>query len=216
MYEFIEKVSDEFPVDRLCQTMKVSRSAFYAFRSGQSHKLGVWETQAREQLARSFEEHRSCYGSRRLVAELCEKGFSVGRHRLRRWMQDAELRAIQPRSFVPRTTDSRHTSKPSPNLLALDGFEVLGPNQVLVGDITYLPLKNGKWAYLATWLDLFSRKLVGWHIDLHMRAEIVEKALQNAENRRNLAPRLIVHSDRGSQYASGLFRKYLQTKGFLQ
>ncbi|MCB9341449.1 MAG: IS3 family transposase [Lewinellaceae bacterium] len=91
-----------------------------------------------------------------------------------------------------------------------------GPNQVLVGDITYVPLSGGKWAYLATWLDLFARKLVGWRLDTHMRAEIVLKALQKAEGRRNLTTGAIAHSDQGSQYASAKFRKHLAKRGYRQ
>jgi transposase InsO family protein len=131
-------------------------------------------------------------------------------------MREEGLKAIQPRSFVPRTTDSRQTRKPSPNLLLEREMPAREPNQVLVGDITYVPLGGGKWAYLATWLDLFARKLVGWHLDTHMRAEIVLKALEKAEGRRSLGKGTIVHSDLGSQYASAKFRKHLAKKGYQQ
>ena len=96
------------------------------------------------------------YGSRRAPAQLQAEGHRVGRHRVRRLLREQELRAIQPRSFVPRATDSRHSARMSPNLLPGGDFPQQ-PQAVLVGDITYLPLAGGGWAYLATWLDLYSR-----------------------------------------------------------
>jgi len=215
-YQLIDIQLGQYPVKAACSALGVSRSAYYAFKKGLAHRPRTDEAGARSALKSSFMEHRRRYGSRRLVPELREAGFSAGRHRTRRWMREAGLRAIQPRSFVPRTTDSRQTRKPSPNLLLQREVLATGPNQVLVGDITYIPLGGGKWAYLATWLDLFARKLVGWHLDTHMRAEIVLEALKKAEGRRCLGKGAIVHSDQGSQYASAMFRKHLKGKGYEQ
>lgn len=186
------------------------------YRKGLTHRPSEREAGGRAALRSSFLQHRSRYGSRRLAPELREAGFTPGRHRTRRLMREEGLRAIQPRSFVPRTTDSRQTRKPSPNLLLEREVLATGPNQVLVGDITYVPLGGGKWAYLATWLDLFARKLAGWHLDTHMRAEIVLEALKKAEGRRCLGKGAIVHSDQGSQYASAKFRKHLAKQGYEQ
>jgi len=88
-------------------------------------------------------------------------------------MREQALQAIQPRRFAPRTTDSRHGQRMSPNLLLERAINVDRPRQVIVGDITFLPLQNGRWAYLATWMDLFSRKIVGWHVADSMTAELV-------------------------------------------
>lgn len=96
-------------------------------------------------------------------------------------MREEGLRAIQHRSFVPHTSDSRQTRKPSPNLLLEREVPATRPNQVLVDGITYIPLGGSKWAYLATWLDLFARKLAGWHLETPMRAEIVLEALKKDE-----------------------------------
>lgn len=215
-YEFIDKHLGQFPTTAACAAMGVSRSAYYAHKKGLSHRPSEREAGERSALRSSFMEHRSRYGSRRLAPELRGAGFTPGRHRTRRLMREEGLRAIQPRSFVPRTTDSRQTRKPSPNLLLERDVLATGPNQVLVGDITYIPLGGGKWAYLATWLDLFARKLAGWHLDTHMRAEIVLKALEKAEGRRCLGRGAIVHSDQGSQYASAKFRKHLANQGYQQ
>lgn len=123
-------------------------------------------------------------------------------------MQQQGLKAIQPRSFVPRTTDSTHGLSISPNLLLNQPLPI-APDSCWVGDITYIPLVNGQWAYLAEWMDLFSRVIVGWQLERHMREELVVKALQKGLHKRKPAAGLIVHSDRGGQYAGNQFRKLL-------
>ena len=135
---------------------------------------------------------------------------------MRRLMREQDLQAIQPRRFVPRTTDSRHGQRMSPNLLLERAIKVDRPRQVIVGDITYLPLQTVDWAYLATWMDLFSRKIVGWHVADSMTAELVIEALKKAILRERLPAGLIVHSDRGGQYVDTEFRGLLNQHGFEQ
>ena len=122
-------------------------------------------------------------------------------------MEQLDLVAIQPKSFKPRTTNSRHRLGFSPNLL-LDGVHIERIDQVWVGDITYITLKN-KFAYLAMLMDLFSRKIVGWSLDLNMEASLVIKAFKNAIQQRQPTPGLIHHSDRGGQYAAIEYRNIL-------
>jgi transposase InsO family protein len=131
-------------------------------------------------------------------------------------MREQGLQAIQPRRFVPRTTDSRHGQRMSPNLLFERAIKIDCPRQVIVGDITYLPLQNGEWAYLATWMDLFSRRIVGWQVADSMTAELVIEALKKAILRERLPTGLIVHSDRGGQYVDTEFRGLLKRHGFEQ
>ena len=159
-------------------------------------------------MTESFAEHRRRYGSRRLLTELQEKGYEVGRHQLRRLMQETGLKAIQPRSFIPRTTDSRHDGPFSPNLL-LDVAFPTAPGRVLVGDITYLPLSDSKWGYLAAWMDLFSRKIKGWSVADNMSEELIHSALRKAIGSNQLSMGSIIHSDRGGQYIGKAFRKTL-------
>jgi len=104
----------------------------------------------------------------------------------------------------------------SPNLLLEREIIVDRPRQVIVGDITYLPLQNGQWAYLATWMDLFSRKILGWQIASSMTAELVIEALKKAIIRERLPAGLIVHSDRGGQYVDAELRNLLKQHGFEQ
>ena len=167
------------------------------------------------QIKEVFWRHSRRYGSRRIKAELEAEGIDVGRDRVRKVMREEGLHAIQPRSFVPRTTDSRHGRRMSPNLL-LEREPVRGPNEVMVGDITYLPLQHGGFCYLATWLDLYSRMIVGWYVAESMTEELIIKALEKAIKKRQPPSGLIVHSDRGGQYVGAEFRQLLATHEFEQ
>ncbi len=122
-----------------------------------------------------FWENSRRYGSRRVLEGLKEQGIKAGRHRVRRLMQEQDWRAIQPRSFVPKTTNSRHGLTACSNRLIEFG-KPTAPNQAWVGDITYLPLADGHWAYLASWMDLFSRRIVGWWVDKHMKESLIDCA----------------------------------------
>lgn len=193
--------------------MQVSRSAYYQYLIPK--KPNVNDQQVEEKITAVFRAHKRRYGVRRICAELKERAISIGKHKCRRILKEHGLRAIQPRSFVPRTTQSRHPYTISPNLL-LDTAALTRPNEVWVGDITCLPLSEGRWAYLAVWMDLYSRRIVGWQLESHMREELVITALQKALQTRSIRPDLIVHSDRGGQYAGGEFRKLLRKRKIKQ
>jgi len=127
-------------------------------------------------------------------------------------MLEQGLKAIRPKSFVPKTTQSHPHLKRRPNLLLIPDNQPIRPNQVIVGDITYLLNKSkseGKWLYLAVWLDLFSRRIVGWHLDCHMEDTLIINAFKKVVHLRQNIKQLIVHSDGGSQYSSMAFRKLL-------
>lgn len=211
----IQQLADFYPVERLCGCLNVSKSAFYAYRAGLTHQPSEQTIKLVETTRELFDEHERRYGSRRLVLDLQEQGFAIGRHQLRRIMQENNLRAIQPRSFVPRTTNSNHAGPFSPNLL-LDRPLPSRPGEVLVGDITYLPLAGGEWGYLAGWMDLFSRKLSGWTVDDHMEEALVNSALQKAIGYNQLGKGSIIHSDRGGQYVGKTFRTTLRLYQFDQ
>lgn len=220
MYRFIQTQSQTYPVQVLCQTLDVSRSGYYKWlkpiptplTTGLKTQPDQVEKVANtQQIKDLFRVHRRRYGTRRLVDAMKDRGVKVSRDFVRKVLVDNELKPIQPRSFVPRTTDSRHTLGYSPNLL-LDRPRPTGPNQVWVSDITYIPSANGKWLYLAVWVDLWSRRVVGWCLADHMRDELVITALRRALLGRQPHDGLILHSDRGGQYASKEFRKLLTGK----
>jgi transposase InsO family protein len=201
-------MSSQHPIQLICNTLGISRSAYYAYQQGRSYQVSEEKKKLITAMQDSFADHRRRYGSRRLTPELQEQGYSVGRHQIRRLMHQEGLVAIQPRSFVPRTTDSRHNGPFSLNLL-LGSPLPTAPTQVLVGDITFLPLANGAWAYLAAWMDLYSRLITGWQLELHMEESLVHDALKKALLRRKLTKNAIVHSDRGGQYIGKSFRMTL-------
>lgn len=179
----------------------VSRTAYYRFCRGDSYQPSQVDRQREEAVEKVFRAHKRRYGSRRILAELQAQGESIGRHQVRRILRQKDLVAIQPKSFVPRTTDSTHGKGYWPNLL-LNQPLPKAPNLVWVSDITYLPLVNGEWAYLSSWMDLFSRRIVGWRVDENMRDALVIKPLENALAVRRPAHGMIIHSDRGGQYIS--------------
>ena len=186
MYHFIQEQSQYYPVRVLCQTLEVSRSGYYEWlkpapapQPAEQQALATegGKIDKQQQIKDIFTLHRRRYGTRRLVGEMKDRGIGVSRDFVRKVLTDNQLKPIQPRSFVPRTTGSRHTLGYSPNLL-LDRPRPTGLNQVWVSDITYIPLANGKWLYLAVWIDLWSRKVVGWCLADHMRDELVITALR--------------------------------------
>ena len=186
-------------VERLCRVLGVSRSGFYGFR--QRVKLAPKACWVSTQLKAEFVASGKVYGSRRLGAVLRAQGLRIGRHLVRRLMRENSLRALWQRKFV-HTTDSGHALPVSANLLARR-FNPGGPNQAWVSDITYIRTRSG-WLYLAVVLDLYARKVVGWAMAPTMHAELVCAALQLAIAQRQSEQGLIVHSGRGSQYASAL------------
>lgn len=128
--------------------MRVSRSAYHAYRSGNSYVVSASKVAISAQVTAVFYRHRRRYGTRRIVAEIKAEGVSIGRCAVRSQMKRLGLRAIAPKRFVPQTTDSRHTVEPSPNLLLNEKNVAQKPREVIVGDITYLPLQSGQWGYL--------------------------------------------------------------------
>ena len=207
MYSFIRGNAASWPVHTLCAVLEVSRSAYYGWLSA-CGVVDKREEEAERLVLQVFLEHKRRYGVRRLVAELKAQGVEMGAYKVRLVLRKHQLKAIQPRSFVPRTTDSRHPYPISPNLLLGLAFPAL-PNQVWVGDITYIPLAGGGFLYLAVWMDLYSRRIVGWRLEEHMQEELVVEALRRALSVRAVAQGMIAHSDRGGQYAGKAFRRLL-------
>lgn len=162
-----------------------------------------------------FSHHKKRYGSRRIQKQIQKTGEKVSRYKVSKTLSKYGLKAIQPRSFVPRTTDSRHTYLISPNLL-LDRQKPVRPNKVWLGDITYIPMTGGRWAYLSAWMDLFSRRIVGWQLDDNMQETLVVSSLKKAVKSRKVPKGMIVHSDRGGQYGGRIFRSLVAENKMLQ
>ena len=165
-YRFIAAERGHYPVRRLCQVLGVPTSGYYAWQTGQQRAMDpqtpAWETA----LVKTFGVHQRRYGIRRLQVALRQNGHRVGHQRLRTAMRRRGLRALQPKTFAPRTTDSTHgLLRCAPNRL-LDQLKPTRANQVWVSDITYLPLANGDWvvpgrAYLCAFQDMGTKHVVG-------------------------------------------------------
>jgi putative transposase len=197
-------------VSQCCRVLGLSRSGFYAARQRlrQPEQVDPLSVHAKA----AFEASGRSYGSRRLSAALRAKGLSVGRYRARQLMRSNALQTRWRRKFV-HTTDSRHELPVAGNVLARQ-FKPARPNQAWVSDMTYIRTRSG-WLYLAVVLDLFSRKIVGWAMAPSMPAELVCAALSMAIASRMPAPGLLVHSDRGSQYASEAHTALLKRHGLV-
>jgi putative transposase len=198
------------PVSQACRVLEVSRSGYYA-ASRRSRSRPVL-CEASLQLKVAFSASGGTYGSRRLRTAVSSQGIAIGIHRVRRLMREQRLRSVWKRKFI-HTTDSHHAMPVSPNVLNRR-FDPARPDQAWVADITYIRTRSG-WLYLAVVLDLFARKVVGWTMAPDMQASLVCRALQLAIAQRRPAPGLIVHSDRGSQYASAAHQTLLAEHGLI-
>ena len=193
--------------------MRVTRSTYYAFEARKKAEPKAAEAKKKQAVKEVFYQHRRRYGTRRRAAALQPSGQEMGRCLVRRLMKEQGLRAIQPKSYVPKTTQSDQ-QKASPNLLKSEENEA--PKTVIIGDITYLPMGNGRFCYLASWQDKFTRRIVGWKVDRTMTEALVIEALQKALWSGRIEPNAIIQTERGSQDSAKNFRQLLQEKGLRQ
>lgn len=197
-------------VSRACRVLGASRAGYYAHRRGRP--VNVERNRQQIHVRAAFEASGRTYGSRRVALDLGRQGVKIGRYRARTLMRQADLRPVWKRKFVA-TTNSRHDRPVAPNVLGRQ-FSPVQPNQAWAADITYVRTAEG-WLYVAVVLDLYSRKVVGWAMAAAMPASLVVTALRMAIQQRNPSPGLIVHSDRGSQYASEEYRGLLRRHGLI-
>jgi len=205
-YGFISRQSIFFPITLLCTVMKVSRSAYYSWHKRPAKVITADELHLYRRLKALFKESRNSLGSRELSRKLREEGFHIGRYRTRTLMRRLNLR-VQQRVAYKVTTKRKHSDAVADDLLNRN-FNPVDKDEVWSGDITYLRTNEG-WMYLAIVMDLYSRRIVGWHIDRRLTKDLVAKALMKAINLRQPKPGLVFHSDRGSQYTSCFYRKLL-------
>jgi transposase InsO family protein len=212
-YQRVQIMEKEYPRALLCRVLGVSRLGYHAWR----RRPPSARAQANEQLLSAIRQlHQGserAYGSPRLTPELQALGHTCSENRVARLMRRHGVRAQKPKRFVPRTTDSDPDQPIAPN--RLKGRAVpTGPNQVWVTDLTYIPTAQG-WFYLALVMDRWSRRIVGWAMADHLRSELVVAALQMALTHRHPPRGLIVHSDRGVQFASAETRQFLAAYGLV-
>jgi putative transposase len=202
-------VQGNLNIERMCQLAGVSRAGFY--RSLQQQEPEEEEMEVRSAIQQIVAEHKRRYGYRRVSVELRRRGLVVNHKRVARLMREDNLLAVQPKSFVT-TTDSDHQLEVYLNLASR--MELTGINQLWVADITYIRLQL-EFVFLAVILDAFSRKVVGWELDRSLAASLPVAALNKAIRQRKPLPGVVHHSDRGVQYASGVYIAVLREHGMV-
>jgi len=210
---------ERFAASAVCDLLEVSRSGFYAWRSLQESRRAERDRELVPVIREVFWSHRRRYGARRIAVELSSRGIACGVARVARLLKTQGFRAIQPKSYRPRTTESRHRLGYNQNLLA-GRARPTRINEVWVGDITYIPLatrtSSGRFGYLALLMDLYSRRIVGWEYGTSMSEDLVLGALRRAIQERQPDAGLIHHTDRGGQYASRRYRDVLRRSSMPQ
>lgn len=187
--------------------MRVSPSAYYDWIQRPARIIDASELNLYRRMKQLFRASRESLGSRELSKKLREEGITISRERTRRLMKKLNLKVNQ-RVAYKVTTKRKHSHQVADDLLN-QNFNPMGVNEVWAGDVTYLKTGEG-WMYLAIVMDLYSRRIVGWHIDKRMTTDLVYRAMLKAINLRQPGKGLVFHSDRGSQYTSKRFRKLLK------
>lgn len=209
-FSFIAAEKATYSVEVLCSVLGVSRSGYYAWQGRKEPRRRARDRQLGMEVEAIYCGTLQSYGSPRIHRELAARGVHVGKKRVERLLRERGLSARRPRRFRS-TTDSNHSQPIAPNLLARN-FQAESPNQAWVGDITYLWTAQG-WLYLAVLLDLFSRRVVGWSLSPSLEQSVALSPFDQAIEARRPSPGLIVHHDRGVQYAGGAYRDRLERSG---
>ncbi len=214
-YQFVKENRSSFPVKKMCQILKISSSGFYRWCKNPLTNRARQTERLRTRIRELYEEHNGMVGIPMITADLrAEDEFpQVSKNRVARLMREMTLRSKTVKKYVV-TTDSKHAEPVAPNLLNRE-FDVTAPNTTWVSDITYLKVGH-RWYYLTVFIDLFSRIVVGWDLSDSLERHSMIRAFHKALLRRSPDKGLLIHSDRGVQYASQEFRTLLQKKGFVQ
>jgi putative transposase len=212
-YAFIKAHAEQYPIEVMCRVLEASRSGYYEWRTGRVSPRQARREQLLVKIGAIYEDSRGNYGSPRITGALRDSGIVVNRKTVEKLMNRSGIAAKRRRKFKA-TTNSNHDLPIAKNLLKRK-FRVKKPDQAWVGDITYVASDEG-WLYLATCIDLFSRKVVGWSMSSRMTADLVVDAFRMATFRQKRRAPRIMHSDRGSQYASDAFRAELKRHGCKQ
>lgn len=199
----------------MCRALEVSRAGFYAWRSRLPSKRSEADRELRFKVVAFHRQSRKNYGSRPIVKDLHHAGTAVSRRRVARLMREAGIRGKMRRAFKV-TTDSRHDKPIAENILDrhFRPEEIKASNRVWSSDITYLRTREG-WLYLCVILDLFSRRVIGWSMSHRLESRIVLDALAMAADRRGVDRGVLVHADRGVQYASSAVQRYYERHGMV-
>lgn len=186
--------------------LEVSRSGFYKWRKRKPSQQSIRREYVREAAVVAFKQSKKRYGSPRVTVELNESGIACSENHIAKLMEESGLKAKNGKNYkyFPSSNMFNHVSAD----LLRRGFTASKPNEKWVSDITYIKVRKGH-VYLAVILDLFSRKIIGWAMDVHMTTDLILEAFEMAVSKRKVEPGLILHSDRGVQYRSGEYQRKL-------
>lgn len=210
-YAWIRDQAD-YPVRRLCQVLDVSPSGYYAWRDRRPSPRAQDSARLLQRIEQLHVQTRQAYGTERLWRMLRRQGETCGRHRVRRLRQVHAIRTKRRQRYL-RTRGTYQRVPVAPNRLAWP-FSSPGPDRVWVADITFVPTRGG-WLYLAAVLDMYSRQVAGWAMGERADQALASAALRMALQRRQPGTGAIHHSDQGSQYTSGAYRRQLQEAGLI-
>ncbi len=206
-------VREKMPARLCCRVLEVSRSGYYAWLDRPESERKKANDVLIKHIREIHKVSRGTYGLPRIKADLKNLGLSCGKTRIGNLMKKAGISGLIKRRFKVRTTDSNHDNPIADRVFKTEEVSThpTAPNQLWASDISYLPTEQG-FLYLATYLDLYTRKIVGFSIDDHMRTDLIESALDMALGRQGfIKGQLLSHSDRGTQYASDQYRSKLAT-----
>jgi len=203
-------------VKMACDTLEISRSGYYSWLNRPESERNRENVVLLERIRAIHEKSRQTYGSPRITSTLRTEGIECNEKRVARIMRENQIASEAVKKFKITTTDSNHDLPIAERVFETEHAEnVMAPNQVWTGDITYIPTDEG-WLFLAVFLDLFTRKIVGFSCDDNMKTDLVLNALSMALGRQDVKDgELIAHTDRGSQYASDDYRKKLRLAGII-
>jgi len=210
-YSFIRQNSSAFPVRSMCQVLGVSPAGYYAWFDREPSATDKRREELAGEIRTAHADVKRRYGSPRMHAELTARGLPCSVNTVAKIMKELGIQAISHRKFRVCTTDSNHDFPIAANVVDRD-FTASKPNEVWLTDMTYIPTGEG-WLYLAAVEDMYSRRVVGWSMDVTMESRLVVDALAMAVQQRFPGEGLLIHSDRGSQYASEHYQRMLAKQG---
>ncbi len=212
-FQFLKEHQKQYNVKKACKILNISRSGFYDYLKRKKSKRMIENEALTEMIEDIFHEHKARYGSRRIQKVLEQQGIHVNAKRVCRLMSEHGLIAKGTRKYY-RYQANKTIYDEKDNILH-QVFSAKAKNEIWVGDITYIPTKHG-WLYLAVFIDIFSRKVVGWAMDTRVRDTLVLSALNQAIGREHPSEGLIIHTDRGCQYTAQRFQAMCIRYGFRQ
>lgn len=207
-YQAVERLKGEYPVRRLCRTLRASPSGYYGWQKREERDRVREDRRLKQKILAIHAKTKGRYGTPRVEQALRRQGVSTSRRRVGRLRRELGLEAKAAKKFKA-TTDSVHPHPVAPNRLQRC-FDAPAADRVWVGDITYLWTREG-WLYLAIVLDTFSRRIVGWSVSDRLERDLAVTALEKALAARRPGPGLVHHTDRGSQYASCDYRELIES-----